>query len=141
MIPVFEILGLVGLLRIAIYAIGDPSASYNPKAILAKYTYVLSRWRLKSLGVILPTHHTIDTKLVSKADKIIEKEIEMSFTVNECLPVAGFLNMLGLCSTCTSVWFFGIFYLLPHIFSSGYYDAFIGYGVCLIASRFTFKNL
>lgn len=138
---ILEIIGLVGLLRIAIYAIGDPSAEYNPKAILAKYTYVLAKWRLKSLRVVSPTHHTIENRLKSKADEIIEKEIEMSFTVNECLPVAGFLNMLGFCSTCTSVWFFGICYLLPHIFSSGYYDAFVGYGICLFVSRFTFKHL
>jgi hypothetical protein len=136
-----EILGLVGLYRIAIYAIGDPSAEYNPKAILAKYTYLLAKWRLEKLKVILPTFHRIENKLVSKADLIIDKETEMAFVVNECLPLAGFLNMLGFCSTCTSVWFFGIAYLLPHIFTLGYYDAFIGYGLCLLISRFTFKNL
>lgn len=136
-----EIIGLVGLFRIAIYAIGDPSAGYNPKAILANYTYILAMSRLRYLQVILPKQYTLETALKSKADKIIDKEVEKSLAVNECLPVAGFLNMLGFCSTCTSVWFFGITYLLPHILTSGYYDAFVGYGVCLFISRFTFKHL
>ncbi len=140
-INLLVIAGLVGLFRIAIYAIGEPSSEFNPKAILAKYTYVLAKWRLKSLQVQLPEFQVLENDSKTKADLIIEKEVEMSFTVNECLPLAGFLNMLGFCSTCSSVWFFGLTYLLPHIFTSGYYDAFIGYGVCLIASRFTFKYL
>jgi hypothetical protein len=139
--PILEILGLVGLFRIAIYAIGDPSSEYNPKAILAKYTYALSKARLNYLRVVLPANHTIDGAEKSMSDEIIEKEIQMAFTVNECLPVAGFLNMVGFCSTCTSVWFFAFTYLLPHIFSSGYYDALVGYGICLFVSRFTFKYL
>jgi hypothetical protein len=105
-----QVVGAVGLFRYFIYAIGEPHAEYNPKAILAGYSAFVAHFR----GVDL----NIDTKIIyeksgSKEQQILNKEASMSYAVDRIKHVAGWGNAVGFCPTCTSFWFMAIFVLLP----------------------------
>jgi hypothetical protein len=129
---VIEVVGLVGIFRILIYSIGDPhSDEFNPKAVFAGYSSFIAGLRAKYIGLIAPSYYG-ERNL--KFQKLERTYLHRSGIVGEVLPYAGVLQMLGFCSTCTSVWFFGFTVLYQ------FQDVYL-YGLALLLSRFTFKYL
>jgi hypothetical protein len=123
------VLSVLGFFRFFIYAIGEPHAEYNPKAILASYSYYLSVLRLKSLDI---SEDISQPTNVSKEEKILNREAKMSYVVERCKPLAGWSNALGLCPTCTSFWVLFAFVLIP----TGSIEL---YGISLILSKIIIK--
>lgn len=122
-------IGAVGIFRTFIYAIGDPHDAYNPKAILASYSSILASLRMQQLKIYdFPTLH--ETK--SKEESILQSEMLDAYIVERVKPVAGWLNALGFCPTCCSVWFFALFVLIPT-------GSLSMYGISLLISKIIFK--
>lgn len=121
--------GIVGIYRFLIYAIGDPHDEYNPKSILAGYSAFIAYLRMKQLGISEEPQYETGG---SREDVIINREMAMSYVVNKMKPVAGWLNAVGFCSTCTSFWFMLIFVALPT-------QSIAWFGISLLTSKIVFK--
>lgn len=129
------VLGYVGLFRVFIYAIGEPHATFNPKAILSIYSYILCSLRASflSLDVTLKIERP-----KTPIERIQAREMHKSYVVESVMPWAGVTNMLGLCPTCTSVWFYGAVILLPNL-EYGIVPAITLYGTALLLSKLSIK--
>jgi hypothetical protein len=126
---ILKILSYVGIFRILLYSIGDPSSNeFNPKAIFASYSVFIAKIRAWQINIILPSFY-FDSAM--KFQKLENKYITNTSIINAVNPYAGWLQFLGFCSTCTSVWFFGAIYLPNFDLSS--------FGLSLLLSRIVFK--
>jgi hypothetical protein len=123
------LLGMVGIYRTLFYAIGDPHDEYNPQAILSSYTAVLGELRLRFLNAYDQPNYTPSA---SKEEEIMNQQMYKSYIVNRAKPMAGMLNAIGYCSTCTSVWFMLFAVWIP----TG--DVAL-YGISLLISKIVFK--
>lgn len=123
------VIGMVGIFRTLIYAIGEPHDTFNPKAILSGYTAILAEMRLAYLNILDRPIISIGDK---KEDKILNKEMHDGYVVDRVKRVAGPLNAIGYCPTCTSVWFMAFAVLIPT-------GSFALYGVSLLLSKIAFK--
>lgn len=123
------ILGVCGVFRFWIYAIGEPHSEFNPKAILSSYSYYISLLRLKSLGINEDIKEPIGN---TEEEKILNREAKMSYIIERASPLAGWANPLGLCPTCTSFWVMLIFVLIPTASVEMY-------GISLIISKILIK--
>lgn len=122
------VLGVIGMYRMLIYAIGDVYNEYNPKAILAGFSAYLAEKRLEQLGIF--DYPTIIS--ASSAEMhILNKEAVNSYLVDRVKPVAGWLNALSFCPTCTSFYIMALFVLLPLGFG--------WFGISLLLTRIVFK--
>lgn len=123
------IIGVVGLFRFLIYAIGEPHYEFNPRSILSFYSYYICLFRLKSLGINEADFNTTNNTI---EEKIFNREAKMSYVVERCRPIAGWVNMLGLCPTCTSFWFMLLFVYMPT-------SSIIYFGISLLISKIVIK--
>ncbi len=129
------VLGYVGIFRVFIYAIGEPHATFNPKSILSIYPYFLCS--LRALYLDLDVTLKIE-RPKTRIEKIQAREMHKSYVVESVMPWAGFTNMLGLCPTCTSVWFYGALVFLPNL-EYGIVPAISLYGTALLLSKLSIK--
>ncbi len=123
------VVGMVGIYRTIFYAIGDPHDEYNPKSILSSYTALLGEIRLRIMNLYDQPHFTHPN---NKEEEIMNSEMYKSYIVNRAKPIAGILNAIGYCSTCTSVWFM--------LFAVGIPTGSVAmYGISLLISKIVFK--
>lgn len=97
----YHIIGIIGLFRMLIYALGDPHQNYNPQAILAFVTYRIALLRLTEVSVETP-------KLTDKPRTLSELDNNrslMNYTVETAKQAGGWINAVGFCPICTSFWF------------------------------------
>lgn len=123
------VVGMVGLFRYLIYAIGEPHHEYNPKSILAHYSAFLGRLRMEQIGIYEEPFYESGG---SNESQIINKEMAMSYVVNRIKPVAGWLNAVGYCPICSSFWFMLLFVLIPT-------GSIAWFGVSLLITKIIFK--
>jgi hypothetical protein len=122
-------IGMVGIFRMFIYAIGEPHDMYNPRAILSVYSAFLAELRLMQLGI--RDWPTI-LQEGKKEDLILSQELFDAWAVDRVRPIAGWINAFGFCPICTSFWFMaGAVWLWT--------GSFVWFGISLLLNKIVFK--
>jgi hypothetical protein len=123
-----HVVAAVGFFRYFIYAIGEPHAEYNPKAVLAWYPFQLALIRVKQLNML-------DKMLIEQAPslegRILNEEMRMTYYVDRIKPLAKWANAFGFCPICTSFWVM--------LFAVGLPLGIVWFGVSLLLTKIVFK--
>jgi hypothetical protein len=130
------IVGLVGLFRVFYYAIGEPSSVYNPQSILAWWSSMLLRLRAWEIDINIKLDTEKPKTYQERLDNIY---IKRNYIVGAMLPYAGWTSILGICPTCTSVWFYLFTVLPPMSVQYGTETGFAMYGIALLINKAVIK--
>jgi hypothetical protein len=101
-------LAIPALFSILYYAIGSPNGIQNANAILFSYTRFLVRKRLERTGLF----ETVIYTNTSEEDVILKRQGYL-LDLDRALPLFTYENAIGMCPTCSYVWFSALFLFLP----------------------------
>lgn len=101
-------ISIVSLFRILYYAIGEPSHSQNPQAILSCYTDWLAKKTLSNYG--LDYYQPNIGKAIEEAESANDC---WGLNLNKAMPLFKWQFVLGICPVCTFFHISFLFIFLP----------------------------